>query len=109
MAGRKGQSHQVRKRTERQKMWQTMRFKACGFSLPDLLVTVPGATRSNAKKFIARLERHGIILKTGPSGSGRPGVFQAYRLSRNTGPIPPDACPNCGKRLTAAICEGEKL
>jgi hypothetical protein len=108
MAGKKGQPHQVRVRTDRQQMWQTMRIKAGrGFTIPDLLVTVPGATLSNVQKFVIRLERHGIIKKTGPSGSGRPGVYQAYRLAHNTGPLPPDICPICG-RMMAAECGGEK-
>lgn len=105
MAGKKGQPHPVRMRTERQKMWQTMRLKARGFSLPDLLITVPGAKRSNAKKFITKLERHGIIYKVGPSGNGQPGVFQTYRLAHDTGPIPPAVCPICGLRLTDE-CKG---
>ena len=101
MAGKKGQPHPVHMRTDRQQMWQTTRIKAGrGFTIPDLLVTVPGATLSNVKKFIVRLERHGIIRKTGPSGSGRPGVYQTYRLAHNTGPLLPDICPACGRKLT---------
>jgi len=101
MCGKKGQPHPVRTRTCRQQMWQTMRIKAGrGFTIPDLLVTVPGATLSNVQKFITRLKNHRIIRETGPSGSGRPGVYQAYRLAHNTGPLPPDVCPTCGRRLT---------
>jgi len=107
MPGVKGQRHPVRKRTFRQQMWQTMRIKRA-FTVPDLLITVPGAIKSNAQKMVYRLEGHGVIRKAGPSGSGRPGVFQVYRLVCNTGPLPPDICPNCGRKLTGPGCLRKK-
>jgi hypothetical protein len=99
--------HPIKKRTFRQQMWQSMRIKR-HFTIPDLLITVPGAIRSNAQKMVYRLEGHGVIRKAGPSGSGRPGFFQTYRLVCDTGPNPPDICPNCGGKLTDAVCERNK-
>jgi len=106
MPGVKGQPHPIHKTTVRQMMWQTMRIKARGFTIPDLLVTVPGATRDNAEKFIRRLAGHGLVRGVGLYVGGRSGEYKRYRLRNDTGPRIPAACPYCKKRLTDAGCGG---
>ncbi len=105
MAGKKGQRHTVKTRTARQMMWQTMRIKARGFTVPDLLMTVPGARRDNAQKLVARLAAHGIIREIGTYVSGSPGSSKTYKLAlgAETARLP-DTCPRCGGRITAALC-----
>ena len=107
MAGRKGQPHSYYKRTIRQQLWQTMRIKRREFTMPDLMITVPGAAKDNVKKFVMRLATHGIIRETGHYVGGRPGEFKRFRLGIDTGPTLPNDCPNCRKRMTAAVCKGE--
>lgn len=108
MAGRKGQPHTILKRTIRQQLWQTMRIKRRDFTMPDLMITVPGATGTNVEKFVRRLSVHGIIREMGHYVGGRPGEFKRFRLGIDTGPTLPNECPNCGKRMTAAVCVGEQ-
>ena len=108
MAGRKGQLHACHNRTIRQQLWQTMRIKRREFTMPDLMITVPGAAKDNVKKFVQRLAAHGIIREMGHYTGGRPGEFKRFRLGIDIGPTLPNDCPNCGKRMTAAVCKGEK-
>ncbi|MFZ4437101.1 MAG: hypothetical protein ACOYOS_01610 [Syntrophales bacterium] len=108
MAGRKGQLHTFYKRTVRQQLWQTMRIKRREFTMPDLMITVPGAAKDNVKKFVQRLATHGIIRELGHYVGGRPGEFKRFRLGIDTGPALPNDCPNCGKRMTATVCKREK-
>jgi hypothetical protein len=108
MAGRKGQPHPIIKRTIRQQLWQTMRIKRREFTMPDLMITVPGATGTNVNKFVLRLATHGIIREMGHYVGGRPGEFKRFRLGIDTGPTLPNDCPNCGKRMTEADCKREK-
>lgn len=107
MAGKKGQFHPITHRTIRQQLWQAIRIKRGEFTMPDLMITTPGATETNVKKFVKRLSVHGIIREIGHYVSGQPGHFKRFRLRMDTGPIPPSTCPNCKKRMTAAICKGE--
>ena len=72
----------------RQKMWQSMRIMK-RFSIPDVLRTVDGSTHTNACKFFCRLEKAGIIGKTGSYVSGRTGEYQSYVLLKDMGPIMP--------------------
>lgn len=107
MAGKKGQHHTLL-RTIRQQLWQTMRIKRREFTMPDLMITVPGAVKDNVKKFVKRLSTHGIIREIGQYVGGRPGEFKRFRLCIDAGPVLPSDCPNCGRRLTSASCKGER-
>jgi hypothetical protein len=107
MAGKKGQHHTFF-RTVRQQLWQTMRIKRREFTMPDLMITVPGAKKNNVNKFVLLLVSHGIIREIGNYVGGRPGEFKRFRLCLDTGPTLPYDCPNCGKRLAKTSCKGEK-
>lgn len=106
MAGKKGMPRTIAKGTARQKMWQTIRIKRQGFSIPDLVITVPGATRENAKKLTRLLFIHGIIGEVGSYVGGRSGEYKGFRLRFDTGPKLPDLCPYCKNRLSAPGCGG---
>jgi hypothetical protein len=69
-------------------MWQSMRIMK-RFSMPDILRTVPGATKTNAVKFIGRLLAAGYIGRIGSYVSGRAGEFKSYALLKDTGPVMP--------------------
>jgi len=109
MPGKKGMPRTLKHETLRQKMWQTMRIKRSGFVVPDLVITAPGATRSNACKLIRRLLAHGIICEVGTYVGGRSGEYKGFRLRYDTGSKLPDTCPYCKKRLTAPGCGGVNI
>lgn len=103
MCGKKGMLRTPPARSMRQQMWQTIRIKARGFTVPDLVVTVPGGKRDNAMKFITILSRHGYVVPVGPSGSGHPGQWQRFRLSRGHDLARyPGRCDRCGQLLSRA-------
>ncbi|MFA5089150.1 MAG: hypothetical protein WC552_08995, partial [Candidatus Omnitrophota bacterium] len=104
----KGQPYTVHHRTIRQQLWQTMRIKRGDFTMPELMITVPGAAKDNVKKFVKRLAMHGIIHEKGHYVGGRPGEFKRFRLGIDTGPTLPCKCPNCRKCLTAVGCQKGK-
>lgn len=106
MSGKKNMPRTIRKETLRQKMWQTMRIKRRGFTVPDLIITVPGATRTNARKLVHRLVSHGIIIEVGTYIGGHTGEYKGYRLRKDAGPKLPSICPYCGKRLPETGCRG---
>ena len=106
MPGKKGMIRTIGRETLRQKMWQTMRIKRRGFTIPDLIITVPGATRENANKLTQRLAVHGIISKSVSYVGGRPGEYKGFRLRFDAGPKLPNMCPYCKKRLSASGCGG---
>jgi len=108
MPGTKGMARSIKKETLRQKMWQTMRIKRRGFTIPDLVITVPGATYDNALKLVHRLLSHGIITGIGTYVGGRRGEYKGFRLRNDTGPMLPDTCPYCKKRMTAEGCGGTR-
>lgn len=56
------------------------------FDIPALMRTVPGATYSNTLKLVNRLEKLGVIGRTGNYVSGRAGEYQGYALLKDTGP-----------------------
>ncbi len=88
MSGKAGMQRKPSTTCLRQKMWQSMRIMK-RFTVPDILRTVPGATKSNARKFFIRLEQAGIIKKVGSYVSGRTGEYQGYALIQDTGPVMP--------------------
>jgi len=107
MPGKKGMVRNIRHDTFRQKMWQTIRIKRRGFNIPDLMITVPGATYVNAKKFVHRLYIHGIITEMGNYVGGRSGEYKGFRLRNDTGPKLPAICPYCMNRLSDVGCGGQ--
>jgi len=106
MPGIKGQNHPVLLRTKRSQMWQTMRIKRQGFTVADLLITVPGASRDNIDHFLTKFSAHGIIKQIGEYRGGRAGSRKYWRLITDLGPILPDVCPYCKGKLTGAGCGG---
>ncbi len=76
--------------------------------MTDLFITVPGVTRYNANKFTLKLSDHGIIREVGQYAGGHLGDRKCWRLVCDTGPNPPDVCPNCGKRITQRECKREE-
>ncbi len=83
-----------------------MRIKRRGFTIPDLIITVPGTTPTNAMKLIHRLLAHGIITEVGTYIGGRSGEYKGFRLRNDVGPKLPETCPYCKKRMTADGCGG---
>ena len=82
MPGIKGMSHTTpNKRALRNKIWQSMRILR-RFTLADLSRT-SGATRTNVRKFVNRLEAHGYVVQQGDYTGGRPGVYRGLRLVKN--------------------------
>ncbi len=105
MCGRPGQIHLVQRQgTGCSMAWQSMRIKR-RFTLPELVVTIPGGTYDNLRRWARRLLRHGYIEPIGPSGSGHPGRFQGFRLVRGADLIePPLVCDRCGRPLREQAC-----
>jgi len=104
MPGIKGMHHiKTDTKTMRKRLWSSMRIIP-RFTLADLLRTSPGATYVNARKFVATLVTHGIVIKIGTFVSGSRGQQQQYRLNRNLGPLHPSTCDVCGQSLTAKDC-----
>lgn len=98
MPGVKGMKHtRARRTTARHKMWQSMIIKP-RFDIPYICIT-SGAGHEHAKKYVRMLERHGIIARLPGGANGQPGVFNAYRLVRNSGPDHPVRCDRCGRPL----------
>jgi hypothetical protein len=87
-------------KSHRQMMWQSMRILKI-FTVPTILRTVPGATASNAHRFLMRLENAGIIGKIGNYTSGRAGEFQEYALLNDAGPVMPVLGYGTGKDAPA--------
>lgn len=88
MAGKKGMKMPAKVNTLRQNIWRSIRIMKT-FSIPGLMVTVPGLKYDNAQKFVRRLETHGYVSKVGGYRGGRPGDSQMYVLCKNTGPTVP--------------------
>ena len=88
----------------RTKIWQSMRILR-RFTQADLCRTT-GASRSNVRKFVKRLEIHGYVTQQGTWVSGRAGVYRGLRLVKDSGPVYPVRCEVCGRPL-GAPCHGE--
>lgn len=94
-------------RSLRGRIWRVMRRRVI-FCIDDLVIPIEGANVSNTRKFIANLERHGIVRMERWNGKeGQPGSFKIYRLIRNTGPDQPTVCPVCKRPVTAKECTPE--
>lgn len=85
------------KRSARNQIWQSMRILR-RFTIIDLCRT-SGATRTNVRKFIRRLEIHGYVVQHGAYIGGQVGVFRTMRLVRDVGPQYPTHCEICGYTL----------
>jgi DNA-binding IclR family transcriptional regulator len=109
MPGVKGMHHKTgRTNAVRRQIWQSIRILR-RFTLPDILRTLPGkAEYANVRKFVASLERHGYVRKTGRYTSGRAGEYQLYSLVVDAGPEYPTVCTACGRTLAQACKETEK-
>lgn len=98
MSGRRGQIQRVvREGTVRDKAWVTVRkYLAGGFTIHDLLRTLPEAKESNLDKWIRALVRHGYLA---PVSRGKLGSRErtSYRLVRegDTAALPL-VCNRCG-------------
>lgn len=88
MAGKRGMKMPSKSKTLRQNMWRSIRILKT-FSIPGLMITVPGLKYDNAQKFVRRLEIRGYVSKMGGYKGGRPGDCQMYVLCKNTGPTAP--------------------
>lgn len=98
MPGVKGMvSRRPRVGAVRGKIWQSMRILK-RFTVPDLCRT-SGASNSNTRKFVRSLLAHGYLAILPGYVSGRPGVYQAYRLVTDCGPFYPTRCERCGNAL----------
>lgn len=98
MAGYKGMtSAEPRKSAVRCKIWQSMRIMR-RFTVVDLCRTT-GASRSNVRKFIKRLEVHGYVAQQGEFAGGRAGEFRGLRLVKDIGPRHPLRCDVCDRPL----------
>jgi hypothetical protein len=99
MPGIKGMTHAApNKRALRNKIWQSMRILR-RFTLADLSRT-SGATRTNVRKFVKRLEAHGYVVQHGPYVRGRAGIYRGLRLVKDTGPFYPLRCNTCGRSMS---------
>jgi hypothetical protein len=98
MAGVKGMvALRPKQGTTRCKVWQSMRILR-RFTIPDLCRT-SGGSISNVRKFVRALATHGYVAAYGDYVSGRPGLYQAWRLVRNIGKDYPTVCDRCGNVL----------
>ncbi len=109
MSGIKGMTHsRHRAGTLRARAWNSMRILR-RFTLPDLCRTSAVDTTDgdyeNLKKWVNRLNLHGVIAKDGPPRMQTPGGFQLYRLVRDSGPFHPLNCSRCGLGISATHCE----
>jgi hypothetical protein len=96
-----------RRNTVRLKVWRSMRSLG-RFTAPDLCrASGPGAKINNVRKFIRRLAVHGYVAKHGDYESGHAGVYQGWRLVRDTGPEYPTVCDRCGNVLDAPCTKEE--
>ncbi len=98
MAGKKGMKiRRARSNTARYRIWQSMRIMR-RFTMPDLC-RASDARLFNVRKFVDALVRHGYIAKNAGYVSGRAGVYQSYRIVRDTGPYYPTRCDRCGRPI----------
>jgi len=104
MPGVKGMKRTPPRNSARQKMWQTIRIKR-RFDIRDLLITVPGAKADNARKLLNLLEQEGYIARITGYVTGRGGVYQGYRLIRDSGPECPVKSPSLEPRKKAELEE----
>lgn len=107
MPGVKGQIQKAsREDTIRHKLWQVIRQRAGqGFTIVDLLVSVPGAKTSNLWKWLPGLCRHGFIRECGKV-RGAKGFENKYVIAKESR-TRPMVCDRCGKAVTAKKCEAE--
>lgn len=106
MPGVTGMRHKKpRRNAKRNQIWQSIRILR-RFTLPDLRRTIPeGVSYGNVRKFVADLNRHGIVRKVGSYVSGRTGQYQQYQLVNDTGRSYPTECTKCKQKLTAKECK----
>lgn len=98
MAGKPAQvQKKARRDTARHKVWQSMRIMR-QFTIPDLVRTT-GTTRSNIRKYLWALIRHGFVRHGSDNVRGRTGSYMSYMLVRNPGPDHPVSCDVCGRNL----------
>lgn len=109
MPGVKGMHHKTgRIKAVRRQVWQSIRILR-RFTLPDIMRTIPGGVEyANVRKFVASLERHGYVRKTGRYTGGRAGEYQLYSLVVDAGPEYPTVCAECGRTLAQPCTEKEK-
>jgi hypothetical protein len=91
----------------RQLIWNSMRIHHRGFTIPDILMSTPGATEKNIKNILQLLTTHGLAVKCPGFVSGRAGVRQKWQLTEDKLFAFPIICPNCGEGLTAGFCDPE--
>lgn len=106
MPGIKGMGNgKARPGNVRLKIWQSMRVMR-RFTIPDLCRT-SGASDTNVRKFVRNLWRHGYVAKTGTYISGRPGLYQGFRIAIDTGPVYETRCRFCHRPLHHPCSEGD--
>lgn len=109
MPGVKGMTHSKhRVGTLRARAWNSMRILR-RFTLPDLCRTSAIDTTDgdyeNLKKWVRRLETHGVVAKEGPARFRTAGDYQLYRLVRDSGPFHPLVCSRCKAGISIPRCE----
>jgi hypothetical protein len=107
MPGKKGMKQRPDTDSLRQKMWNSMRIHHKGFTIQNLLISTPGATYVNARKFLAGLTIHGVTAKCTGFVSGRPGGRQKWQLIDGMRHIYPGTCDRCGESFSAKVCDPE--
>ena len=77
------------------------------WSIPAIVCTIEGATVAGISKFVASLERHGLVEKLPGYKKGRAGDHQRYRIYSKVAdqPTPPQVCHVCGQLINARVCE----
>ena len=88
-----------------QKAWRSMRILR-EWSIPAVVCTIQGATVAGISKFVAALERHGMVEKLPGYKKGRAGDQQRYRIYPKLSgqPMPPQVCHLCGQLISARVC-----
>jgi hypothetical protein len=89
-----------------QKAWRSMRILK-QWSIPAVVCTIEGATINGVAKFVASLERHGMVEKIPGYVKGRVGEYQLYRIYQKVADAPnyPQICPICDQVISAKVCD----
>lgn len=112
MPGVKGMKHKKhRADTLRARAWNSMRILR-RFTIPDLCRTsaidTTDSDYENLKKWVRRLEVHGVVAKQGRPRFRTVGDYQLYSLVRDRGPFHPLVCERCGAGISKPRCEIEE-
>jgi hypothetical protein len=102
-------SSKVRKSTghlRHQKAWISMRILK-QWTIPGVVCTIEGATVNSISKFVASLERHGIVEKIPGYKKDRVGEHQQYRIYPKLASEPtyPQVCALCDQVISAKVCD----